>query len=143
MTGRRTAVGKVRWTASSVGLTLLVICSASSAMGQTPEQYQATKRKLIEQFHSCVISQAVTIDDRTSDASTIARGAVALCAREANSAAVANAGNYSELVPRFQEQLEKSGVEIGLAGLLKARADAGRRASPPPRTKPKPKGEQI
>jgi hypothetical protein len=67
-----------------------------------------TKRALIQQFLVCVASQAVTIDDFTSDVSTIARDAVALCKAEAHTAAVSNAGSHNELVPGFRASLEKS-----------------------------------
>jgi hypothetical protein len=119
--------------------------SASAASAGTAE-YEAQKRALLQDFFSCVTARVLDLDDRTSDASTISRGAVAFCGREADAAALANAGNYSDLVPRFRSQLETSGVETGLAALLKARADAARsyRASPAARkAKAKPKGDEI
>src|SRR5258708_36043340 len=92
----------------------VALASASCAGAQTLEQYQETKRALIRQFLDCVTSQAVTIDDFTSDVSTIARGAVVLCKAEAHAAAVSNAGSMSELVPSFRASLEASGIETGI-----------------------------
>jgi hypothetical protein len=104
-----------------------------------------TKRALIQQFLVCVASQAVTIDDFTSDVSTIARDAVALCKAEAHTAAVSNAGSHNELVPGFRASLEASGIETGIAALLKCRAATRQRPIPrtPASLSAKPKGVQI
>jgi hypothetical protein len=69
----------------------LLLVSATGAGAGTP-QYEAQKQVLVQQFFACVTSRVVEIDDHASDASTIARGAVAVCGREANAAAIAGAG---------------------------------------------------
>jgi hypothetical protein len=70
-----------------------------------------------------VTSQVITIDDLTSDVAGIACGAVSLCRVEAHAAAVSKAGSQNELVPNLRAGLEASGIETGIAALLKSRAD--------------------
>jgi hypothetical protein len=90
-----------------------------------------------------VTSQVITIDDFTSDVSAIARGAVSLCKAEAHAAAIFEAGSQNELVPNLRAGLEASGIETGIAALLKSRAAMRERPVPRaparPKAKPKPK----
>jgi hypothetical protein len=128
-----------------VGAMMLTLVSAVGAVAQTPEQYRETQQELVRQFYDCVSAQAPKMDDGTSDASTIARGAVAMCGGIAKDAAVWSAGSRSELIPRLQAQMEVSGIDIGIAALLKARVARQRPVPSPatPKAKPKPKGVQI
>lgn len=124
-------------------LTVAVLAVCAGASAQTPEQYRDKQQELLRQFFQCVGRQAAKIDDRTSDATTIARGAVALCAVEANAAAVWAAGSQTALVPQLRADLDTAGINTGTGLVLNSRA-AGRAAPvPAAKPKPKPKGEQI
>jgi hypothetical protein len=97
---------------------------------QTPDQSEETKRTLTQQFLDCVTYQVITIDDLTSDVAGIARGAVSLCRAEADAAAVSKAGSQNELVPNLRAGLEASGIETGIAALLKSRAAVHKQPAP-------------
>jgi hypothetical protein len=81
----------------------------------------------------------------TSDVAGIARGAVSLCRAEAHAAAVSKAGSQNELVPNLRAGLEASGIETGIAALLKSRAEVRKQPVPraPASRKPRPKAKQI
>ena len=105
------------------------------------------ERTLTQQFLDCVTSQVITIDDLTSDVAGIARGAVSLCRAEAHAAAVSKAGSENELVPNLRAGLEASGIETGIAALLKSRAAVHKqpvpRAPASRKPRPRPKAKQI
>jgi len=125
----------------------LVVESALCANAQTPDQSEETKRTLTQQFLDCVTSQVITIDDLTSDVAGIARGAVSLCRAEAHAAPVSKAGSQSELVPNLRAGLEASGIETGIAALLKSRAAVHKqpvpRAPASRKPRPRPRAKQI
>ena len=102
---------------------------------------------LTQQFLDCVTSQVITIDDLTSDVAGIARGAVSLCRAEAHAVAVSKAGSQSELVPNLRAGLEASGIETGIAALLKSRAAVHKqpvpRAPASRKPRPRPRAKQI
>jgi hypothetical protein len=128
------------WKGIAIGVGL-VVESALSACAQTPDQSEETKRTLTQQFLDCVTSQVITIDDLTSDVAGIARGAVSLCRVEAHAAAVSKAGSQNELVPNLRAGLEASGIETGIAALLKSRAAVHKQPAPraPALRKPRPR----
>jgi len=128
------------WKGIAIGVGL-VVESALSASAQTPDQSEETKRTLTQQFLDCVTSQVITIDDLTSDVAGIARGAVSLCRAEAHAAAVSKAGSQNELVPNLRAGLEASGIETGIAALLKSRAAVHQQPAPraPALRKPRPR----
>jgi hypothetical protein len=122
----------------------LLVASADGAAAEAPE-YKALKDRLVAEYFDCVRQQAVALDDRASDASTIARGAVAACAALEDTAVRALAGNYNNLVPPLREETEKRGIEAGIAALLRARVASRRAPVAPAKSipRPKPKGESI
>jgi hypothetical protein len=128
------------WKGIAIGVGL-VVESALSARAQTPDQSEETKRTLTQQFLDCVTSQVISIDDLTSDLANIARGAVSLCRAEAYAAAVSKAGSQNELVPNLRASLEASGIETGIAALLKSRAAVHKQPAPraPALRKPRPR----
>jgi hypothetical protein len=91
-----------------------------------------------------VTSQVITIDDLTSDVAGIARGAVSLCRAEADAAAVSKAGSQNELVPNLRAGLEASGIQTGIAALLKSRAAVHKQPAPraPALRKPRPRARR-
>jgi hypothetical protein len=111
------------------------------ANAQKPDQSEETERTLTQQFLDCVTSQAITIDDLTSNVAGIAHGAVSLCRAEAHAAAVSKAGSQNELVPNLRAGLEASGIEMGIAALLKSRAAVHKQPAPraPALRKPGPR----
>ena len=127
------------WKGIAIGVAL-VVESALCASAQTPDRSDETKR-ITQQFLDCVTSQVITIDDLTSDVAGIARGAVSLCRAEAHAAAVSKAGSQNELVPNLHAGLVASGIETGIAALLKSRAAVHRQPAPraPPLRKPRPR----
>jgi hypothetical protein len=132
------------WKGIAIGVGV-VVESALCASAQT--QSEETKRTLTQQFLDCVTSQVITIDDLTSDVAGIARGAVSLCRAEAHAAAVSKAGSQNELVPNLRAGLEASGIETGIAALLKSRAAVHKqpipRAPVSRKPRPRPKEKQI
>jgi hypothetical protein len=134
------------WKGIAIGVGL-VVESALCASAQKPDQSEETKRTLTQQFLDCVTSQVITIDDLTSDVAGIARGAVSLCKAEAHAAAVSKAGSQNELVPNLRASLEASGIETGIAALLKSRAAVHKqpvpRAPASRKPRPRPKAKQI
>ncbi len=134
------------WKGIAIGVGL-VVESALCASAQTPDQSEETKRTLTQQFLDCVTSQVITIDDLTSDVASIARGAVSLCRAEAHAVAVSKAGSQSELVPNLRAGLEASGIETGIAALLKSRAAVHKqpvpRAPASRKPRPRPRAKQI
>ena len=131
------------WKGIAIGVGL-VVESALCASAQTPDHSEETKRTLTQQFLDCVTSQVITIDDLTSDVAGIARGAVSLCRAEAHAAAVSKAGSQNELVPNLRAGLA-SGIETGIAALLKSRAAVRKQPVPraPTSRKPRPRAKQI
>ena len=127
------------WKGIAIGVAL-VVESALSASAQTPDQSDETKR-ITQQFLDCVTSQVITMDDLTSDVAGIARGAVSLCRAEAHAAAVSKAGSQNELVPNLHAGVVASGIETGIAALLKSRAAVHKQPAPPapPLRKPRPR----
>ena len=131
------------WKGIAIGVGV-VVESALCASAQTPDQSDETKR-ITQQFLDCVTSQVITIDDLISDVAGIARGAVSLCRAEAHAAAVSKAGSQNELVPNLRAGLEASGIETGIAALLKSRAAVRKQPVPrsPASRKPRPRAKQI
>ena len=126
------------WKGIAIGVAL-VVESALCASAQTPDRSDETKR-ITQQFLDCVTSQVITMDDLTSDVAGIARGAVSLCRAEAH-AAVSKAGSQNELVPNLHAGLVASGIETGIAALLKSRAAVHNQPAPraPALRKPRPR----
>jgi hypothetical protein len=125
------------WKGIAIGVAL-VVESALCAGAQTPDQSEETKRRLSRQFLDCVTSQVITIDDFTSDVSAICawRG---LAMQGCHAAAVSNAGSQTGAQLLRKSSLEASGVETGVAALLKSRAAMRKRPVPRATAAPKAK----
>jgi uncharacterized membrane protein len=88
-------------------------------------------------------TKAVALDDRTSDASTIARGAAAGCGSQ-----FVRFASYSAYIHRIDEGdakriIEKRGTELAIAAILEARVRKSKPIAPPSAVKQKPKGTSI
>lgn len=123
------------------GLALVLVASGAGAQEYDPEE-----RALMSEFLTCMRTNAVALDDRASDAATIARGATSRCSAEANRSA-----SYSAFKRKaeayegtFRSQLMERGVDMAIAAILDARVKRARPAAPRPVTAPaKPKGQPV
>ena len=101
--------------------------------------YRPAADRLIAARLYVLIALSLNLFD-SSDVAGIARGAVSLCRVAAHAAAVSKAGSQNELVPNLRAGLA-SGIETGIAALLKSRAAVRKQPVPraPALRKPRPK----
>lgn len=124
-----------------LGIGIVLAMAASSAGSQTPPLDPAAQ-VAAKAYYGCLHKGAEQLDDRRSDAASIAQGVVALCrAKERDLAVVMGKGDFQQQ-QSYQEYLAGKAIESATAFVLAVRTQRSKHPVKPP-PKAKAKGEAI